>query len=535
MSNKEGINKMIRTPIVAILGHVDHGKTTILDQIKNTDVQSGEVGGITQKISVFTVSHGEVAGGKKDGEITFIDTPGHEAFDLMRSRGGGIADFVLLIIAADDGLKPQTIESIEVIKRSQAKPIVVINKIDLPNINIEKIKRELSTHGILVEGYGGDVPVAEVSGKTGAGISDLLDTINLLVDMEGFIERVGLPDKTSGKAFVLESVKDNSKGYISSIVNVEGTFLKGGWIAYRSGDSVEVEKIKGFVSETDSQIQKLETGHGARLLGLSALADLAGEIYAIDGKDVKLATSLLPRAERIVEESIAEVELDEDGEEIQVNWLTEMFADDDENPDGVEKNYLNVIIKSSSEGSLEAIIKSLEPVEVDGYSVKLVSTGVGDITQKDIELAEVTKSIVLAFEVSVSPALQKSAENKKILVRNYDLIYKLTEEITDALTIMSAPKESEEELGSARIKEIFTLSNGDAVLGGRIDEGIMKLGAKCYIVRDDEIVGEGRIKSLRNQKKEIKEAGKGADFGAILEPKIDAQEGDEIHCFKIVK
>jgi translation initiation factor IF-2 len=221
-SKTKNTTKESRIPIIAILGHVDHGKTTILDKIRESDVQSCEAGGITQKISVFTID----PKGDKKSLLTFIDTPGHEAFDLMRSRGGGIADIVLLIVAADDGVKPQTKESIEIIKKSESKPIVVINKCDLPNINLEKVKRDIVNNGIQIEGMGGKVPVAEVSGKTGTGIPELLDLINIVVEVEGLKERESLPEGILGRAFVLESVQEKSKGMYQTIVLTEGRFAR---------------------------------------------------------------------------------------------------------------------------------------------------------------------------------------------------------------------------------------------------------------------------------------------------------------------
>lgn len=530
--NKEKQNR--RAPIVAILGHVDHGKTTILDFIRKANVQKGEVGGITQKISVFTVKHGEIMETGEEGEITFIDTPGHEAFNLMRSRGGSIADVVLLIVAADDGIKPQTVESIEIIKKSSARPIVVINKIDLPNVNVEKIKRELSNHGIQVEGFGGTIPVVEVSGKTGQGIPDLLDTINLIIDVEGLVDRGVLDRSVKGKGFALESVKDSSKGFVTSLVVTQGEFVTGDWIAYRSADKVVVEKIKGFISENNISIEKLEDGHGAKVLGLSDLVDLGEVIWCLEEKDMKLANALLEK------KVVAQVNVD-DGNEgseevVEAAWFTDMFGGEQvEESSSDEGGELNVILKSSSEGSLEALVKSIENIVIDGYKVKLINKGIGDITIKDVDRAEVTKSIILGFEVGADSDTLSIAEKKRVLIRTYDLIYKLTEEITDALTIMSTPKESEEEIGSATVKAIFTLSNGDQVVGARVISGIVKIGVKCYIVRNDEIVAEGKIRSLRNQKNEIKEAQKGAEFGAIIEPKPEVLEGDEIHCFKIVK
>lgn len=530
--------KVERIPIVTILGHVDHGKTSLLDKIRESNVQAGEAGGITQKVSVFTVGIPQKDENGKQKQITFIDTPGHEAFDLMRSRGGQIADVVLLIVAADDGLKPQTIESIEIIKASKSHPIVVITKVDLPDINLEKIKRELSVKGIMVEGMGGDVPIVEVSAKTGQGIDTLLDTIALVIDVHGFIERTALPEGASGKAFVLESIKDESKGNVSSVVISEGKANTGEFIAYNKADEVIVERIKGFISEEGENIESLATGTGAKILGLSNLVNLGSEIFVMTDNDEKTAKTILATNKKVVEEEeeVAEAEaLDAEGESAAM--LSQMFGaatetTKDEEPTGK----LNVLLKCGSEGALEAVRSNLSEIDIDGFTVNIVLSGVGDISQSDIEKAAVTKAIVLGFEVSVDPRATAEAKKSKILVRTYDIVYKLLEEITDALTSLSTPTESEEELGEAEIRQIFTLTNGSQVLGGRVTKGLIKRGERCYIVRGDDIVAEGKIVSLRQGKNTVNEAPKGADFGAGIEPVSgDVQEGDMIHCFKITK
>jgi translation initiation factor IF-2 len=257
------LQNKLRTPIVAILGHVDHGKTTILDKIRSASVVDGEAGGITQKISVFTVNM------ESNRQITFIDTPGHEAFDLMRTRGGSVADVVLLIVAGNDGVMPQTKESIEIIKRSSARPIIVINKCDLPDVNIDKIKREISVLGLIPDDLGGNIPVVKVSGKTGLGISDLLETINLVVDVEGLPDKGGLTENASGRGVVLESVKDKSKGNVSSFVVLKGNFNKGDLVVYQSGKEIITEKVKGFVTEDGTVLDTLSEGQGAKIIGIS--------------------------------------------------------------------------------------------------------------------------------------------------------------------------------------------------------------------------------------------------------------------------
>lgn len=528
--NSKNENNEKRVPIVSILGHVDHGKTTILDKIRATSVQLGEAGGITQKISVFTVP----VNNNQDNLVTFIDTPGHEAFDLMRLRGGSIADIVLLIVAADDSVKPQTKESIEIIKNSPAKPIVVINKIDLPNVNVDKVKRDVTNEGLVLEGFGGNIPVVEVSGAKGTGIETLLETIATVAEIEGLLERGTLPEHATGKGYVLESVKDKSKGFVASVVNVLGEFQKGDWLVYRKGTEVIHEKIKGFISEENSNIEMFAQGHGGKILGLSSAIELGTEVYVTDDNSRKSLKELFDAVE--VKEKEAESQIEEEaleGEDADNALLTAMFSEIQTEED--EKKKLNVIIRSSSEGSLEAIKKSLERLDVEGHKVNIIDAGIGDVSANDIDQASITKAIVLAFEVSVNNDVLAMAKDKKVLLRQYEIIYKLSEEVSDALTLLATPQEVEEDLGSADIKAIFVLSDGSKVLGGRVKEGVIKRNEKCYIVRDDEILGEARIKTLKHGKNEINEAQKGSDFGAILDVNVEAKEGDEIHCFKVVK
>ncbi len=521
MKNKANKSNIDRIPIVTILGHVDHGKTTILDKIRHSSVQEKEAGGITQKISVFTID----VHGSNISKLSFVDTPGHEAFDLMRQRGGDIADIVLLVIAADDGIKPQTEESIEIIKKSKAKPIVVFNKVDLPNINLEKIKRDLSSKGIQVEGYGGNVPVVEVSAKTGLGIDTLIETIGLLIEVEGIEPAEDLKEGLIGKAYILESVKDKSRGYVSTMIVTSGKMSAGDWLVYNDG-SLEIEKIKGFVTESGEQLSELNAGEGARIIGVSKMLDLGTKVFGAVEKDKTLFKTLFE--EEVIKENIG---LTSEG----ADWFSSFFSEKEEDHEDEGAKTLNIMIKSSSEGSLQAIQNSITKLNIDGYTAKIISSGIGEVTLTDVESAEVTKSIILAFEVNADNFVKKEATNRKVLLREYDIVYKLIEEVSDVLTSMSTPKESEEELGDAEVREIFVLSNGNKVIGGRVKNGLIKRGERCYIVRNDEILCTGKIISLKHAKNDVVEAQKGADFGAIIEPTPkEVEVGDQLYCFKVV-
>ena len=512
-STKSTIKKgKLRTPVVTILGHVDHGKTTILDRIREADVQSSEAGGITQKVSVFTV---QIPG--KDQEITFVDTPGHEAFDLMRSRGGAIADIVLLIVAANDGVQPQTKESIEIINASNVKPIVVINKVDLPNINIEKVKRDIVSNGLQIEGFGGTIPVIEVSAKTGVGIKELLDLILLVSEVEGLREDIKLPEGISGKAFILESVKDKSKGNVSSVVLIQGNLCQGNWFGYKFNEKLYIEKIKGLITEDGGNLCSLECGCGGKIIGLSNLLDLGTEGYILEKNDKGLL------------ESVLKIKEEEEKKKEEFSFEDFFAPNEEENEEG---GSLNVIIKSSSEGSLEAIKNTLEKIVEDDFSVKILDSGVGNITLKDVEFAMLSKAIILCFEVQIEAGVADYAKKNKVLVKTYDIIYRIFEEIKEALVAMSLPQETEEEIGNATVKTIFVLSDGSKVLGSKVDKWMLKKDCKVYVVRNDEIIGESKIKSLRINKDQVNEVKNGFECGIQLVDTIEAKEGDSIYCYK---
>lgn len=521
------IEKNTRTPIVAILGHVDHGKTTILDRIRSASVVDSEAGGITQKISVFTVNM------ESGRQITFIDTPGHEAFDLMRTRGGSVADVVLLIVAGNDGVMPQTKESIEIIKKSSARPIIVINKCDLPDVNIEKIKREISVLGLIPDDLGGNVPVIKVSGRTGMGIPELLETINLVVDVEGLPDKGDLGNNAIGRGVVLESVKDKSKGNVASFVALKGSFRKGDMLVYQSGKEIFSEKVKGFVTEDGSVLDELSEGQGAKIIGISNNVNLGSDI-------VDIPEALRKNSEEIfrkIVEIVAEIDAGEETELSKDDLLANFFGISSEGAvvEQSKKRKLGLVIKASSEGALEAITKSLSKIESEQIELVIQSKSLGDISQKDVELASVTKSIILGFEVSMESGLKDLIEKKKVLVRSYDIIYKLVDEVKDTVEMLESGQEVEEEIGFAEVRQIFTLSNGTKVIGCKVREGILKRNERCYIVRKDDIIGKGKIISMKQQKTEVNETKVGFECGLIIEPTpTEVDITDEIHCFKIV-
>ncbi len=381
-----------------------------------------------------------------------------------------------------------------------------------------RLKEILQTEGVQVEGMGGNIPVIEVSGKTGKGISELLDLINLVADVEGLEDRGVLPEGVAARAYVLESVKDKTRGNISSLVLISGDLCKGSWLGYKKGESFEIEKVKGIISEEGENICDLSCGCGGKVIGISNLIPLGTEVFILEKNNLKLLSTLYK-----VEPTLEDLSIVED------DIFGSIF--DEEQKDG--DTILNVIVKSSSQGSLEALKQSLVKVKKDEYSVNIVSDGVGDITNKDIEMAKLSKAILLGFEVGIEKGSEDVAKKSGVLVRTYSIIYKLVEEVEDALEMLSTPAHVEEEIGSAVIKMMFVLSDGSKVLGSRVKDGILKRDCKCYVVRNDEILAEGKIKSLRKGKETVHEVKQGEDCGVILDIDVESNEGDELYCYKV--
>ncbi|MBN2100925.1 translation initiation factor IF-2 [Candidatus Dojkabacteria bacterium] len=532
MAAKKKTSKVeYRPPVVAFLGHVDHGKTTILDKIRKTSVQEKEVGGITQGITGWSVD----VNGK---DITFIDTPGHEAFDLMRSRGGEVADIVLLVVAVNDGVKPQTKESIEIIKRTKRPVIVVLNKIDIAGVDKEKVKRDLATEGIVVESSGGDVPCVEVSGKTGKGIEDLLDMILLVAE----VNEVGPknpPEGLLGEAYVLESVKHKSRGNVSTLILTSGKARTGDFVVFKYRGKILVEKIKGFIDNSGTRINEVDQGYSANLLGLCEILNLGQRMYIVadskgDFEKLFQEEPVESKEEKKEEEPVpADEEGEEDDEKADENLLSMLLSGKTEIDE--EKKILKVVVKAQSEGSLRAVLKSLDQLNEDGEIVKVIRSGVGNIVLGDVEYAHTMKAIVIGFSVEVDCVAGEYGQKNKVLVRTYDLIYNLIDEIDDAAEAIQEPEEKEEIVGKGKVKQVFVLSDGTVVVGTKVESGEIKHGLKCRISRDDEVVVEGQINSMRVGKDKVTSVKSGSECGVIIDGKGDIKDGDVVQCYRIVK
>lgn len=468
---------MFRQPIVAILGHVDHGKTTLLDYIRTTKVADRESGGITQSIGAYQATYNSKL-------LTFIDTPGHAAFSKMRSRGATVADIVVLVVAADDSVKPQTIESIKHIKAAGVPFVVAINKIDKPDANVEVVKAELTQHEVFVEGYGGNTPFVLISGKTGAGVDTLLDTILLLAELE---ELAYTPDSAL-EAPVIEAKIDPKKGALVSAIIKSGT-LKVGDLIHTSLTSA---KVRALHDDKGNVITSATPGFPVQILGFQALP-MVGEVISPVGADYvpPVATSL---------ENVPAPALDP------------------------TLKRLAVILRSDTAGSLEAIMNSFSS------DVYVVTSGTGDITESDVLMAAATSSIILGFNVKVSTSVQKLAEAETVVIKNHKIIYEILEYIEKKVLKLMEPSIDEDELGTATVLKVFDI-NGDHIAGSSITTGRFEVGDTIHLIRGD-IVKNAKVRSIRIAKEEVKIVEAGKECGIFFSPNLDVQPKDAIIAYK---
>ncbi|MBI2022173.1 translation initiation factor IF-2 [Candidatus Daviesbacteria bacterium] len=481
--------EQVRPPVVTILGHVDHGKTTLLDFIRKSSVAQKEHGGITQHIGAYQVEHqGKI--------ITFIDTPGHAAFEKMRSRGAKVADIAVLVVAIDDGVMPQTVEAIKHIKEAKVPTIVAVNKVDLPGIDktvqLQKIKKQLSDNEVLIEEYGGDVPIVEVSAKNGTGVDKLLEMISLVAEVNEIKGDPNLP--VSG--VVVESNLDKFKGPVATLLIRNGTLRKGDQVVLGSAKG----KIRGMFDYLGKPIDVATPSTPVEILGLEEVPQVGTTL----GQEAK---------EQLKEESKS---------------LIDRLRDD-------KTAVLNVIVKADKQGSVEAIEDALQKFNSEGKEhVKIISSGTGDIMESDIKLASSVSAIVLGFNSKIAPQAAKMAETEQVLVRTYNIIYELIEEIEDVVEGMLKVGALEEIFGQAQIIAEFPYGKNERIAGCRVLDGQISKGPRIRVVRGEEVIGEFKIKSLKKVKEEVVRVEKGDECGMMFEPQIDFQIGDLVQSFRIL-
>ncbi len=479
-----------RPPVVAVLGHVDHGKTTLLDYIRKANVASGEHGGITQHIGAYQISYKTKS--HEDRLITFIDTPGHEAFGKIRSRGANAADIAILVVAANDSVKPQTIESISQIQSAGIPLIVAINKIDLPGVIIDKVKSDLAKHGVQVEGFGGDVPCVLVSAKEGKGISDLLELILLMADMK---ELAG--DQNGAlSAVVIEAKIDKFRGQVATLLIKSGTALVG-TLLYEGEKSLG--KVRALFDESGTKVEKALPGKPVEVLGFSSLPSIGVMVTGLPVAAAPLTAQKPKEAASVTD------------------FLAAMTAAD--------KKRLKLLIKADTSGSLEAVLEALIKIDID-----IVSASLGEITEADILEARASGAVVVGFNVKVGAGVQKLATHEKVIFRTYSIIYELLDEMKDVVTGMEELLVTERVLGTGKVIAEFPYEK-DRIAGTKVVSGRLAKGDSVRIMREETEIDRARIKSIRQGKNEVTKVEVGGECGVLLDKKVDFTLQDAIIAF----
>lgn len=503
----ESVEKEHRPPVVVVMGHVDHGKTSLLDTIKNTNVIKGEAGGITQHIGAYTV--------KTNGKlITFLDTPGHEAFTAMRMRGAQVTDIAILVVAADDGVMPQTIEAISHAKNAGVEIIVAINKIDKPSANPDRVKQELTEHGILVEEWGGDVICVNVSALKNLGIDDLLEMILLASD----VKDLKAPYKTKARGAILEAYLDKGRGPVSHILVQSGTLKVGDPIVAGSCYG----KVRAMTDERGNHVKFATPSIPVEILGLSE-APKAGDLFYVANSDKharQLAESVKAKSRvDLINEMPQKVSLDSLFDQIQLGNIKD----------------LNVIIKGDVQGSVEAVRTSIEKLSNEEVRIKAIHCGVGTITETDVSLAATSNAIIIAFGVKTEVTAQSLIEEQKVDVRTYDVIYKAIEDIEIAMKGLLAPVYEEQVIGNAEIRQIFKSSKDGNIAGSMVTDGKITRNSLVRISRDGKQIFDGKLSSLKRFKDEVKEVAKGYECGLTFEKFGDIKENDTVLAYIMVE
>ena len=493
-----------RPPVVTIMGHVDHGKTTLLDYIRNSDVVSGEAGGITQAIGAYSVKC-------NDKRITFIDTPGHAAFTEMRARGASITDIVIIIVAADDGVMPQTREAIDHAKAAGVPIIVAINKIDKPEANVERIMTALVENGLTPEEWGGDTIVNKISAKSGQGVDELLESILLVAEMH---EYKANPSRYASGA-VVEARKDSKVSSIATLLIQNGTL--------RLGDPIVIGNFAGKV-----RTLKNDKGQNITEAGPSTPVEVTGISEVPSAGDKFMAFETEKQAKEIASER--QLRSKEKDTNFSGMTLEDLFGRIKEG-----QKEIKVVLKADVNGSLEAVKNALEKIDVEGVKVSVIRGGVGAITESDVVLASASNAIIIGFNVRGTGSTVDTAKQYGIEIKTYDIIYKVVEDMERAMKGMLEPEYEEKVVGTAEIRQLFKFSKVGLIAGCHVTSGIIKNNLKARIIRDDIVVYNGAVKTLQHEKDQVKEVKKDMDCGMTLENCQDYKEGDIIEVYELVE
>ncbi|MBX9576144.1 MAG: translation initiation factor IF-2 [Caulobacteraceae bacterium] len=497
----------VRAPVVAIMGHVDHGKTSLLDALRTTDVAGGEAGGITQHIGAYQVRLG-------DGQrITFLDTPGHAAFSAMRARGANVTDIVVLVVAADDGVMPQTIEAIQHAKAANAPLIVAVNKIDKPGADSTKVVNELLQYEVIAESLGGETQIIEVSAKEKTNLNGLTDAILLQAEV---MDLRANPDR-SAEGVVIEAKLDKGRGPVATVLVKRGTLKRGDIVVAGSAWG----KVRALLNERNEQLKDAGPSVPVEILGLDE-APSPGDVFATVENEAR-ARELTEFRARQKREKAA-------GTGVSGASLADMMA-----KLGSKKiSELPVVIKSDVQGSGEAIAASLEKMGNDEVRARIVMQGAGGITESDVNLAKSAGAPILGFNVRASKQARDLAEREGVEIRYYSIIYDLLDDMKGVLSGMLAPIQRETFLGNAQVLQVFDISKVGKIAGCRVSEGVVRKGAKVRIIRDDVVVLElGTLQTLKRFKDEVNEVPSGQECGMHFQGFTDIKEGDYIECFTV--
>jgi len=491
-----------RPPVVVVMGHVDHGKTSLLDAVRKTNVIEGEAGGITQAIGAYKVK-------VNDREITFLDTPGHEAFTAMRARGAQITDIAILVVAANDGVMPQTVEAINHAKSANIPIIVAVNKIDLPDANPQKVKEELMQYELVPEEWGGDTIFVEISAKKNMNIDQLLEMVLLQADV---LELKANPNKQA-KGVVIEARLDKGKGAIASLLVQRGKLDTGDTIVVGS----TIGRIRSMVNDKGKKVKSAGPSTPVEIMGLTEVPQAGDVFYEV--KDEKMAKHLIERRKRQEREKSINA--------MQAVTLDNLFSQ-------MEKGnlkQLNLIVKADVQGSVEALKQSLEKLSNDEVRVKVIHAAAGAVTESDVTLAKVSNAIIIAFNVRPVATAKQEADKDEVQIKQYSVIYNAIEDVEAAMKGMLDPKFEEELIGTAEVRQVFKISNVGTVAGCMVLSGKIERNAGVRVIRDDVVIHEGKLVSLKRFKEDVKEVAKDFECGIQIEKYNDLKESDIIEAF----
>lgn len=498
-----------RPPVVVVMGHIDHGKSTLLDYIRQTNVVDKEVGGITQRMSAYEVVHKTTDGDKM---ITFLDTPGHESFGMIRARGASAADIAILVVSAEDGVKPQTLDALRAIKTAGLPFVVGISKIDKDNANIDRAKQSLAENEVYVEGYGGDISCVPFSGKTGQGVSDLLDIILLTAEVAHFNADPNVP----AEAIVIESNRDKVRGISATLIIKNGTLHTGSYLV--AGDAISpVRILENFLGKA---IKSAGPSQPARVVGWASQPEVGGICLTFSDKK---------SAEKYIEE-----EKSRKADASVKDKNSNSNGNNDSSDANGELSVVPILIKADTSGSVEAVKYEIGKLKIDRVVLRVISGSTGDVLENDVKTAaSVEGTIIIGFNVKTDSSSREYAERHGVAIHTFDIIYKMTEWLEAAAKDRAPKIQVEEQTGVAKILRAFSANKDKQVLGGRVEDGTLSVGEEIKIIRRESEIGRGRLRELQQSKVKTGNVSEG-EFGMMVESKIEIAPGDHIQAFHVV-